>query len=143
MEHTNEVLNHWLEQRYSSEKGPTENTIFNEAAQLKNKENEYQLLMVWQAFGIWKFGERKREKWRARLLYGFGVLSIIQTMFIMAMVVLNALYNKIYISEGVFISVIFGTLVQIISVIMIITKSVFNNKDDKTLEFISRWIKRA
>ena len=99
--------------------------------------------MIKQAFWIWKNSENKREKWKAHLLYGFGLLSIVQALFIMVMVWRSATCNQFYISDVVFVSVIFGTLVQIIGVVLVITKSLFNNKEDKIIDFISRWIKRS
>ena len=152
---TKEELNRWLQSqetneedlREDSELGIDENIIekriFNEAEKLKNKENLYQLSMIEQTFTFWKKLELARESRKMHLLRAFGRLSILQTMFIMVLVVLSAVLDTFYIYERIFISVIFGTLVQIVGVVMVITKSSFNEKDDKVIDFISQWIKRT
>jgi len=115
---------------------------FDEAKKLKDKEDEAQLEMIKEVFDFWKAVETKRESGKKLLLWGFGALSIVQTIFIMVIVIWSAIDYNFIISENVFISVIFGTLVQIIGVVMVITKSLFDNKNDKIMSFISQWIRR-
>lgn len=132
-----EKINSWL-LTSNTPKG----TKFDETEKLKNEEDRAQLEIIKDLYKFWKNVETKRERWKKLLLWGFGILSIFQTLFIMVIVILSAVCYSFQISENVFISVIFGTLLQIIGVIKVITKSLFDNKNDKIFDFISPWIKR-
>jgi len=142
-ENLSQILNDYVQSRYREREKSSPGVVFDEAAKLRNEENQYQLLMIKQVFRIWRNIESKREKRKAVLLYGFGLLSVVQALFIMVVVWISATNNQFNISDAVFVSVIFGTLVQIIGVVLVITKSLFNDKEDKIIDFISRWIKRS
>lgn len=132
-----EQLTRWINENPNLEKNS-----FNEEEKLRNRESQSRQDIVHNAFDFWKDVEQKREKWKKFLLYGFVIASFVQILFIMLIVIVDAFYDGFHIRENVFISVILGTLAQIIGVVMVITRNLFDNKRDKIISFIAPWIER-
>ena len=94
-------------------------------------------------FNVWKTNEKTRELKKRWLFWTAGVITVVQIIFIMGVVLASALSDNFYISDTVFVSVIFATLVQVIAIVKIITSSLFDNKNDKFFAFISQWINKT
>lgn len=135
-EEINALLNDWYK------KTDSEKNNFNEEQKLKDRESVSRQSIAERTFQLWLGAEQKKEKWKSVLLYGFVGASFIQIAFIMGIVIADAFCNRFQISENVFISVILGTLAQIFGVIMVITRSLFDNRYDKIISFIETWIAR-
>jgi len=111
---------------------------------LKCKEIEVQLSIINDAyFEVWKKTEKSRERKKHWLFYASGILAIVQVVFIFVVVLLNASCNSFYINDNVLISVVFASFAQVVGIVAIITKNLFDNKNDKFFAFITGWINKT
>ena len=106
---------------------------------LQNDETSLRIKIVTESFNLWKDSEIKRQKRKTFLLWVFGGLCVIQVLFILTITCLSAYSKSFHLSDPIFISAVAGSLAEVIGIITVITKNIFDDKSDKIIKFITSW----